>query len=143
MDCLKLKLTLIFTVLLFTTGCGRPAGQPDLGTVTGIVKLDGKPLPKVNVMFGPVSGRPSVGVTNAEGKYELSYLDRTKGAKVGSHIVSITTWYLEEDSPEALNTPEKIPNIYNTKTTLKAEVKPGKNEINFDLNSKFTLFNYA
>jgi hypothetical protein len=32
--------------------------------------------------------------------------------------------------------PELVPTKYNTKTTLKYEVKPGKNEINLDLDAQ-------
>ncbi|MCR9231751.1 MAG: hypothetical protein NXI29_12120 [bacterium] len=47
--------------LCLTVGCGDSAGsdQPDLGTVSGVVTMDGKPLPAVTVTFTPTEGRPS------------------------------------------------------------------------------------
>ncbi len=130
--------TLVIIGPLLLTGCGgrRDHDQPELGLVTGIVAMEGKPLPGVMVSFGPTSGRSSNGITNKNGRYELEYLFKTKGAKVGSHVVSITTYHEDEDSPQSLAAKETIPAEYNLKTTLKADVKPGKNEINFELKSK-------
>jgi hypothetical protein len=44
--------------LCLTVGCGDSAGsdQPDLGTVSGVVTMDGKPLPAVTVTFTPTEG---------------------------------------------------------------------------------------
>ena len=80
-------LALLLVVVL--AGCGGIPDQPPLGTVTGTVTLDGKPLEFVEVSFVPEVGRPSYGDTNGSGKYELTYVQRTKGAKVGKHTITV------------------------------------------------------
>lgn len=70
------------------TGCGG-GSELDVGEVTGVVTLDGKPLPNAVVTFVPKAGGPSgVGTTDAEGKYQLLTVEEA-GAVVGEHLVSI------------------------------------------------------
>ena len=98
--------------------------------VSGTVTLDGKPLADARVIFEPAEGgRASTGLTNAEGKYELIYIRKDKGAKLGPHLVRISV-----TNPDAANR-ELLPARYNAQTTLRADVKPGSNEINFTLTS--------
>lgn len=113
-------------------GCAK-GDRPDLARVKGTVKVDGQPTPRLLVTFGPISGRPSTAVTNDKGEYTLEYMYQVPGAKVGQHVVSITTYFEDDASPEALKNKEKIPAKYNSKSELKEEVKPGQNVIDFDL----------
>jgi hypothetical protein len=123
--------------LLLVLGCsGAPNDQPELGLVTGTVTLDGKPLAKVWVGFAPEGGRSSMGLTDKDGRYKLDYLFDTPGAKVGPHIVTITTPREDESGDEVPNFKELVPAHYNTQTTLTAEVKPGQNTIDFPLTTK-------
>ena len=122
-------------------GCGGGSGdRPETGPVAGKVTLDGQPLADATVTFSPDSGRPSSGVTNANGEYELDYTVDVKGAKVGSHKVSISTFKAgdaEGEGSESQAVPEKVPPQYNRETTLTFEVKPeGHTDANFDLQSK-------
>lgn len=94
--------------LLVLIGCGSN-DQPELGTVTGRVTLDGKPLPRVEVTFAPDVGRPSYGETGDDGQYELTYIRDAKGAKIGKHTITI-----------------RSAKVDNSKIAH-AEVKPGKN----------------
>lgn len=130
-------------------GCGDSG--PPLGTVSGVVTLDGNPQPNVAVTFIPAEGGAAAsGQTDANGKYELFSLDR-KGALIGKHKVAITTvqqpkaaaMEMSSDSPEYANQgsssnynvkfTEPIPAKYNRQTELTEEVKSGANTINFDL----------
>ena len=122
-------------VILLLVGCGGSSRTAPLGTVTGVVTMDDKPLAKVEVSFTPVKGRPSVGLTDTNGKYDLIYVDNLHGALVGEHTVRITT-YVEEDSPEAQNFKETIPQKYNLKSEMKETVKAGRNQFNYKLESK-------
>lgn len=123
--------------LMSTSACrSRPSDQPDLGTVTGVVTMDGTPFEGALVSFAPTEGRSSQGVTDAEGKYELLYIGNTKGAKVGSHKVHITTYIADDSDPDARNIKETIPAKYHKDSTLTAEVKKGKNTFDFPLESK-------
>lgn len=132
-------LKFLTVICLMTSSCGssKQHDQPDLGEVTGVVVLDGNPVEGVSVQFIPEKGRSSNGLTNEKGRFELSYLPQTKGAKVGKHKVIIQTPVSEDEfDPEAPKPVEKIPAKYNTKSTLTAEVKAGENQLDFELTSK-------
>ncbi|MCA9012217.1 MAG: hypothetical protein KDB01_20835 [Planctomycetaceae bacterium] len=121
-------------------GCGGAGDRPELGTVTGVVTMDDKPLPNVWVMFIPSSGRTSIARTDENGAYDLKYLEGANGAKIDSHTVSIATYHEDEIEELRYNSQEPvtepIPAKYNSKTTLKADVVAGANVIDFKLESK-------
>jgi len=119
-------------VLGFAIGCGDNSG-PKLAQVSGTIKVDGKPIPGLNVFFVPeAGGAPSVGGTNAAGKYTLLYPSNKSGAIVGKPRVRVEAPEPEsDDSGKPTAAPVKLPN-----KELAAEVKPGNNTINFDLKSE-------
>jgi len=129
---------IVFVLALVSTGAcrSRSADQPDLGQVSGVVTMDGAPLAGVQVSFAPSEGRESHGITDAEGRYELIYIGRTKGAKVGSHRVYVTTPIEDESDPDARKIQETIPAKYNKDTILTAEVTAGKNTVDLELESR-------
>lgn len=136
------RLSLTATAILLVcqaVGCtGGPSDQPDLGTVTGTVRLDGSPLPDAFLNFQPEGGRPSTGKTDENGEYELDYTYKAKGAKVGPHTVRIWTFETGSDPDTgtfAILAEEQVPVSYNTATTLREEVAPGAQVIDFDLDS--------
>jgi hypothetical protein len=116
--------------LLIAVGCGR-SDRPDLGTVQGTVTLDGKPLAGALVVFTPSGpGRSASDLTDAAGRYELTYLRDIAGATLGPHVVIITT------ATEERGGREMLPPRYHEKTELSATVAPGSNTIDFPLKSK-------
>ena len=113
--------------LMALVGCGGEAG-PELIPVTGTVTLNGQPLAGANVRFQPVTVdfvRVPRGVTSAEGIYELQYDAEQFGAEAGSYTVLISV-------PDA-NENETLPEKYNARTELTAEVAPGQAPIDFAL----------
>ena len=135
--------------ILLLNGCGGSSDQPELGEVTGTITFNKQPLVGVAVVFQPENGRPARGMTNAEGKYELTYIRQTKGSKVGPNRVEIAPSEEGEEEEAALGGEEAdssakisksgkptIPARYNVRSELKVEVKPGKNTFDFDLESK-------
>lgn len=116
-------------------GCSRSA---DVGQVHGKVTLDGTPLAGVSLEFVPEKGRPSTGTADANGAYSLQYSPTETGAQVGKHTVRITSRTLQEDPKTGRSeiTPERLPARYHAQSELVREVKPGKNEINFELTAK-------
>lgn len=127
-------------VALSCSGCGSSV-KTDLGQVQGTVTLDGSPLANAQVVFSPDGGRPSTGVTDDAGKYTLTYIRDTKGAKIGKHSVRIESVPPPSEptaeNPEGVGAfVEKIPAKYNAETQLTAEVKPGENTCDFQLVSK-------
>lgn len=118
-------LVLLVTCLLIA-GCSGQGDRPDIGKVTGIVTLDGQPLPNASISFNQAGFRPSVGQTDEQGKYELIYIRDVKGAAVGEHLVKIKVF--GEGG-------KHVPRTYNSESELSRDVRPGKNEFNFDLKS--------
>ncbi|QDT45279.1 hypothetical protein Pan241w_53990 [Gimesia alba] len=127
-----------FALLVFLSGCSpTPEDQPDVGLVKGMVTLDGEAIPGAVVDFAPESGRPSSGITDSEGRYELAYNPTTKGAKIGKHTVRISTHrYIENDDGTTTEQKEIIPEKYNVNSTLTVEVKPGENDFPFSLDKE-------
>ena len=133
-------LAVVGLALLPAAGCSDSG--PELGTVSGTVTLDGKPLPKATIEFQPgPGGSPSYGDTDEDGYYELLYGIGKPGAMVGKHEVRISTYRKEAADDEGLSPaieyPELLPPKYNEESELTCEVKSGSNEgVNFDLKSK-------
>ena len=122
---------------LLVAGCsGGPDDQPELGTVHGKVTLDGKPLSEASVTFQPENGRPSTAVTDAEGNYELTYINQ-QGAAVGKHTVRISKSEVKRDGQgEIISAKERLPAQYNKHSSLTKQVNAGKNSIDLPLKSQ-------
>lgn len=128
----------LFLILASVTGCWR-GDRPELGEVSGSITLDGRPLPYARIGFRPELGRPSGAQADEAGRYSLNYIRNIRGAKIGKHSVTISTFSPGEADPAGNripSCPELLPAKYNTASKLTAEVKQGKNVINFDLKSK-------
>lgn len=119
---------ILLAISLASSGCGSAGDRPELGFVTGAVKLDGKPLPGVIIIFKPEEGRPATATTDSDGNYELTYRYGVKGAKIGPNTISFE-WPIGEGGTA-------IPEKYTSKSTLKEEVEAGNNTFDFDLSSK-------
>jgi hypothetical protein len=130
------RISISFTLMALSgllAGC-NPEKLPRLGKVTGTVTLEGQPVADARIQFdGANPGEPpSTGTTDASGKYELYYSRGHKGATVGEHTVSISTYEpATDDNPQVKK--ETIPTKYNGKSELKSTVKGGTNKIDFDL----------
>jgi hypothetical protein len=132
--------------ILLVTGLALGCGNRNAGTVSGRVTLDRKPLENARVTFQPFGGTAytgvgSYGTTNANGEYTLSFIDgKGAGAAVGKHQVRITVVSPDNDTKD--DRPRRgfvqpVPEKYNFKSTLEADVHPGANEnVNFDLTTK-------
>ena len=147
-----LGLTATLLVCLLLAGCET---GPALAPVEGTVTLDGNPVQGAEVEFEPTGegGRPSVGITDANGHYELDYTMKEKGALLGEHIVRITTEGVgdedEDEGGEESTRPTDeeldegpragstvpIPARYNVDSELKRTVEKGKNTFDFPLES--------
>ncbi len=132
-------------------GCGGPAAdysKVDLVSASGKVTLDGQPLPDATVIFkDPADETYSYGLTDASGNFKLQFDSEMAGVKAGKKVVSIST---ARTVPGLNNSPgeeggdpdakpkrsEKVPERYNKKTELTADVSHSNKVFNFDLKSK-------
>ncbi len=81
-------LVLFLPLLLgLVPGCADPA--PKVVRVNGTVSHQGQPVPHLQVNFVPGEGPASWGMTDENGRYELYYSRKNKGAVRGKHKVSI------------------------------------------------------
>ncbi len=113
--------------LAWFVGCG--SDLPPLGNVSGKVTMDGEPLAGVIINFKPEDGRMATGTTDKDGRYTLEYVYGAEGTKVGKSTVMFE-WPLGKGG-------KPIPKRYTgLDSELKVEVADGRNEFNFDLESK-------
>lgn len=141
----RIFIVLIGVCIGVTLGCGDSG--PSVGKVTGVVTLDGEPIDKATVSFHPTQGRGSIGLTDADGKYELRFTRNKFGALLGEHKVTISTHVFAEENrnveydDESRDTgkgrEESMPPRYLDldETVLKAVVEKGSNVCNFELTS--------
>ena len=133
--------------LCVLAGCGLPRDYPTLGHVAGVVTLDGEPVEGASVSFFPDTGRSSSARTDAQGRYELIFVNNVRGAALGSHTVSINKirqdptyvpYPLEKSAMDPGPTMiHLLPTRYSgTKSELTAVVNEGRNTIDFHLESK-------
>jgi hypothetical protein len=123
----------------FASGCsGRPKNVSK--KVSGTVTVGGQPLPNAVVTFTPADGSPSIGRTDAEGKYNLVWSQQRgraiEGAQIGEHTVTIRTFQFGDPTakPPKPEIPEKVPLKYRQEGGFpKATVTAGANTIDFQL----------
>lgn len=121
---------LVLFVLVLFCGCGGIQTEP----VTGVVTLDGDPLPGVQVIFHPIEGdrKNSVGTTDETGSYSLNYTMHNVGAIVGQYKVLISKKLVTDKGEK-----ETLPSKYNRESTFTADVTTtGDNKFNYNLESE-------
>ena len=84
---LYVLLILAIIALLFFQFFRADTKHPDVVPVTGRVTFKGDPVEFLFLNFIPVEGRPSWGVTEPDGSFELNYVRDQMGARTGKHRV--------------------------------------------------------
>ena len=148
----RMRALLPYGVLLVAIGC---SSQVPVAEVEGIVKLSGKPLSHVRLVFMPdpqkgTRGPVSAGTTDEQGHFHLTCEDERPGAVVGWHRVIISDMKVhlpravrngrrDDDDPQnaikgkiqASRVPEKYTMAGHS--PLEIEVKAEKNNLPIDL----------
>ena len=134
----------IVALWLLLSGCG---GNEKIAPVSGVVKLNGKPVGDVEVIFQPVTesvatpGPAAFGVTGPDGRYTVKAIGESKpGATVGKNQVLFSGRAAAEDYSEDGKKRGKplvsIPARYSTESKMTFEVPPkGSTTADFDLKS--------
>jgi hypothetical protein len=146
-DLPRRRVALCALLTLAVTGCGPKA---EFAEVTGVVLLDGKPMPEALVEFVPdpqagTHGPVASATTDEEGRFHLVSQGQQPGAVIGTHRVVIQD---ERSLPRAVTDfakvkpppyrPPRLPNVYSnaTSTPLRQEVKPGSQTVTLEVKSK-------
>ena len=130
--CVPRRLVVVLIVALGSlTACDK-GDRPKLGNVVGAIRLDGKPLDNVRVIFKAPGSRAAVGATDENGEYYLIYLRDIKGAAVGEHQVKLFDMNMAEGDVGGGRIPAKY---LNGTSPLNATVEAGEQTIDFDLSS--------
>ena len=123
------SLALVSACLL--AGCGR-GDCPELAKVTGTVTRSGKPVPDLLVHFIPDDGRPSWGLTDAQGRFKLYYTPEEDGARLGEHTVYVAFNQAQPHSFAGTGEAprEKVPDVYETvDESTPSQAKPEPSEL--------------
>jgi len=126
------------TLLLFIamSGCNRGSGASVSGTVT----LDGNPLDEATITFVPATGgqRQAAWAPVAGGKYAIDSASDLGTGQFRVEIRAVRTLSDKANSnePTLMTAKDIVPGKYNTKSELTAEITPGKNVVNFELQMK-------
>jgi hypothetical protein len=93
------KYLLLFAILIFS-GCSS-SGKPV--EVEGIVLLENEPVSDATVLFIPEggTGQPAHGMTDENGRFQLSTFKENDGALPGSYTVTVTKSVPPPEPPEA------------------------------------------
>lgn len=134
---------LVGCFLVILTGCGGgESDAPKTVAVKGLVTFKGQPMPNLSVGFIPEKGMVATGITDAEGKFELSTSDTGDGAIPGMHKVAIN--FVPAQVPEMPGFPgsennEKSPiplrygDTATSGLTATVETDASKNDFKFEL----------
>ena len=83
-------------------GCGNS----DVVAVSGQLTYKGKPVTNAYIHFVPEKGRPSMGATDGQGQFTLTYDPENKGAQRGKHRV-----FVEHNPSAEQSKPGAIPGM--------------------------------
>jgi len=132
---LRIRASVAGAVALMAVLAGCGGGKPQ-ARVTGTVTLDGKPLDTGVIHFYPQSdeGGPSASADIQAGQYQLQTgIGPMKVVINANRVVGKRKMYDTPDSPVVEDIRDTLPERYNMKSELKANLTPGPNGVNFDL----------
>lgn len=147
---LRISRRCILVFVLFVVGVAGCGEKVERAEVTGVVMLDGKPMPDALVEFLPdpeqkTHGPVSAATTDEQGRFRLLGYDQRDGAVIGSHRVMVQD---RRSIPQAVTDftkvkpppvqPSRISSIYGSaaSTPLKQEIKPGKQDLTLEVKGK-------
>jgi hypothetical protein len=98
-------LTASIAISIVVAGCSSNGFR--IAPVSGVVILNGEPLPKASMVFQPAAkgnpGPPSPATIDEAGRFTLAFVGKKAGAVVGKHTVIVSTrqFGVRKDNPDA------------------------------------------
>lgn len=129
----SLGLAALCVFVLCAAGCG-----PSVGTVTGEVTVDGKPVQEGTITFAGTENKADpVSEKIVNGKYRIVATTGKKRVQISSMpVVGKRPAYNHPDAPLEDYREEALPERYHSsKSNLNFEVKSGSNTKNWELTS--------
>ncbi len=126
------RVAALAAALAILAGCG---GDAEMADVSGTVSVDGTPAAKGSVAFIPADGKgPTAGCEIVNGQYSAKVPLGTAKVQIRvPKVIGKRKLYNTPDSPVQETLAEVLPAKYHNKTELTFDVKPGKNEKNWEL----------
>jgi len=128
----------LMALVTFISGCGGKTG-PEVYSISGMVNLDGQPLPLGSMLFKDPAGEvKSYFATIKDGSYSTELQPGKWQVQITAMRESKTETEPSADGSGVVPATEQyLPARYNEKTTLEAVVtSDGENTFNFDLESE-------
>ena len=128
---------LLLVALGLISGCGASDAQARY-KVTGLVTFDGKPIPEGDILFLPEGdGRPDGGRITA-GQYDVELTAGPKRVEIRASRENPAKLIdsMLEPGKKVPAREDYIPEKYNAKSELKADIVDGPGEYDFDLKSE-------
>ncbi len=126
-----LVFAILYLILIpLVAGCG---GDDRFASVQGTVTIDGSPVEGVEILFEAdfPGGSPSIGFTDASGRYQAMFTPTQPGAMVGKHRIRIRAEQIDGDGN--VNILAEIPPEYGAESEIEFEVTPGSNTFDLDV----------
>jgi hypothetical protein len=118
-------------ILAGIAGCGND-GLPKTGSVTGTIKLNGKPIEGVQLEFTPAEKiRPSYGMTDSNGKYKAQFVTVKSGVALGPCVVRL---FLYRGDSEKQYLPAKYNADAAKSSDFNLDIKEGGLVFDYDIN---------
>jgi hypothetical protein len=124
------------SAVLFVLLAGCSAGGK--AVVTGTVMLDGKPLASGLIRFVPLDGAAAASSAPInDGRFHVeAHVGQSRVEITSPKVVGSVKVYNTPDSPVRQKLVEAIPVIYNWRSGLLCDVRPGEQEVTYALRSK-------
>ena len=116
--------------LVFLVGCGD--GRPRRVPISGVVTIDGKPVPFGSVMLVPADGsRTGGGSLDSDGLFRVSTYTAYDGMPPGTYDVSIAAIETLSETKQRWHAPEKYADV--ATSGLSIEIDGKTDQANFEL----------
>lgn len=133
---IRTSLFLLFSLApLCSLGCGGYSHSGAV-TVSGVVTMDGTPVPFVEVAFESETKPSAFGITDEEGNYQLATRRYGAGALPGDYKIKIHS--VEASANDGKGTTMEIPEVYGTSgyESVTVDGNQGQSVFDIELSSK-------